>query len=61
MNEQKAMETLKDFIERDNSLYLNGRYVAWNLSDKKITLDDDFTADELEAMAWWMRNYGESE
>lgn len=24
-----------------------------------VTLDNDFTADELEAIAWWMRNKGE--
>lgn len=30
----------------------------WDLSDKKATLDGDFTPEELEAIAFWMRLKG---
>lgn len=35
-----------------------GRFIGWTISEKTITLDEDFTADELEAMAIWMRAHG---
>jgi hypothetical protein len=32
-----------------------GQYVCWINGDPNATLDGDFTADELEAIAWFMR------
>ena len=53
-----AREILGDDIQEDNRLYNRGRYLYWTSSydGNTATLDDAFTADELEAIAWWMRN-----
>ncbi len=59
MDEKRARELLGIFVERDGGLWSLGRYLAWPGAggDKKYaTLDAEFTADELEAIAWWMRN-----
>lgn len=56
MNEQKTREILKDAIQPDGSLYCLGHYMAWTPGSKTITLDDEFTLEELEAIEWWMRN-----
>lgn len=58
MTEKRAKKILKRWIEPDNGLFCLGQYVAWPISgDKKqACLDSSFTADELEAIAWWMRN-----
>ena len=43
----------------DGRLYNPYNYVSWvAVTGEKITLDVEFTADELEAMAIWMRHYG---
>ncbi len=58
MNEQKAREILKDFIDSDGGLCEG----AWCPGDIIIDLyDAHFNADILEAMAWWMRNTGKKE
>jgi hypothetical protein len=56
MNEEQAKEILKDIIRNDNSL--NAPYIDWSPDAylNEITLDGDFSADQLEAMSWWMRN-----
>lgn len=55
MNEKKARELLP--INSDGSIGPNyGHYMAWDPGDKDITLDSHFTVEELEALAWWMRN-----
>lgn len=57
MNEQKARDILGKTIRPDRQLLGSGDYISWSLSDQTTaTLDGDFTADELEAIAWWMRN-----
>lgn len=58
MNEEIARKILGDDIKSDNGLYNSGSYLAWTPGDNKATLDSEFTADELEAIAWWMRNKG---
>ena len=60
MTEERAREILGDVIIRpDNSLYCLGHYISWKPGrgrrQSKACLDDDFTADELEAIAWWMQ------
>ena len=37
-------------------LYKLGWYLCWNPKDERARLDGLFSADELEAVAWWMRN-----
>ena len=31
-------------------------YLEWQVGDDMVTIDTALTADELEAIAWWMRN-----
>jgi len=40
----------------DGGLFDLGWYLGWNKGNKTACLDGDFTADELEAIAWWMKN-----
>lgn len=56
MNEERAREILKDYIQDDGGLQSLGHYMSWTPSDNTIKLDDDFDPDELEAIVWWMRN-----
>ena len=60
MDEQRVRELIKpNVIQDDNSLYDIGWYISWlndTSNDDTVTLDGGFTADELEAIAWWMRN-----
>jgi hypothetical protein len=57
MDETRALEILGDTISKDGGLYNLGHYTAWNPGSETATLDCEFTADELEAIAWWMRNF----
>jgi hypothetical protein len=59
MNEEQARRILGADIQPNDNLYCLGRYLSWETSDKEATLDAQFTADELEAIAWWMQNKNE--
>lgn len=61
MNEEQARKILGDAIEGDNGLYSCGWYLAWSPHENTACLDGDFTAEDLEAIAWWMRNKSRSE
>lgn len=54
MDEQRAREILEGAIRPDNSLSNGGWYLYWNGGG--AALDGDFCADDLEAIAWWMKN-----
>lgn len=56
MTEQRAREILKVHVQHDDSLEGDVEYVGWTPGDKEAVLDGRFTADYLEAIAWWMRN-----
>jgi len=57
MDEVKVKEILRpNVFSDDGGLYDLGWYLAWNTNHKDACLDGDFTADELEAIAWWMRH-----
>lgn len=65
MDEQRAREILGDRIESDGRLVAGlspknsgSEYMGWTPDDEIAALDGRFTADELEAIAWWMRNAG---
>lgn len=60
MDEAKAREILKTAIQPDGGLHDRGQYLAWIPGKKLATLDAEFDADELEAIAWWMRNSKDS-
>jgi len=60
MDEEKARETLcgdgDNIIQDNGGLHSLGWYLNWEAGDSEACLDGQFTADELEAIAWWMRN-----
>lgn len=58
MNEEQARAILGSMVMPDNSLYDLSKYLCFpsHDGDKTAHLDGYFTADELEAIAWWMRN-----
>lgn len=58
MNEKRAEFILRRWIQPDDTLFCLGQYVSWPYANdkKEICLDANFSADELEAIAWWMRN-----
>ena len=58
MDEQKVREILGSDILENNGLYSCGQYLSWTPGGKCTCLDGDFTAEELEAIAWWMKHYG---
>jgi hypothetical protein len=55
MNEEKAREILNGLISSDDGLYNISTYILWHVDSNLVCLDGDFTADELEAIAFWMR------
>jgi hypothetical protein len=57
MTEQRAMEILNGVdIFSDMPSLGNGEYTNWHEGDATVKLDGRFTAEELEAIVWWMRN-----
>jgi hypothetical protein len=58
MTEERAREALEGIIGEGNFLVCQtrNRYAAWSPGDRHTALDGGFTADQLEAIAWWMRN-----
>ena len=54
MNEKRARELLDNVIRPNGSLYGVGWYLSWN--GKDALLDGEFEVEDLEAIAWWMRN-----
>lgn len=58
MDLPQANEILKNFVVEDRGLYYQEScYVDWDPSEATITLDGQYSPDELEAMAWWMREH----
>lgn len=55
MTEDQAAEILKEAIKPSGGLYNLGWYLDWS-GQKTAVMDGEFTADQLEAIAWWMRN-----
>ena len=59
MNEQRAREILGNIVGPDAMLlgFLHTtEEVAWTKSNSYCELEGAVTPDELEAIAWWMRN-----
>jgi hypothetical protein len=56
MTEQRAREILGSTARDDGRLLEGMPFVRWHPLEKLILLDGEFSADEVEAMAWWMRN-----
>ena len=58
ITEAIARKILAESIQPDKSLHEGTQYLHWNVGDNHATLDAEFSADELEAIAWWMRHNG---
>lgn len=56
MNEAQATKILEGSILKDNSLHNLYNYFDWSIGETNIVLDGQFDIEELEAIAWWMRN-----
>ena len=58
MNEEQVRKILGGWIQSDGTLYCLGNYLCWPSAggSNKICLDAHYTAEELEAITWWMRN-----
>lgn len=57
MDEAKARALLEGFIQPDDILssWVEGRH-AYNMANGTVEISGQFTPDELEALAWWMRH-----
>jgi len=59
MNEASARKLIGEFIQSDGALKATDtNWIIWPLrpDGKTICVDGYFTAEELEALAWWIRN-----
>ena len=52
----KQHQIIKDSLQPDGGLYWLAGYVSWNVGDRRVTLDGDFTPDELSAIADYMES-----
>ena len=60
MNEERAKKILNKFISRNNTIHYGDKYadhIFWYGGDT-VDIAGDFTLEEIEALAWWMRNMG---
>lgn len=61
MTPERMYEILRHYIVNGSNLQwlpMKGMdYLSFHKGDKKITLDGDWTAEELEAIAFWMRTH----
>ena len=59
MNEETARKHLGAVIQQDGSLKdSEDNWIVWPVrpDGNVICIDGNFTAEQLEALAWWMRN-----
>ena len=56
MNEKRVREILKDAIESNGELVDFNNSLHWKPGNNHVILDSYFTAEKLEAIAWWMKN-----
>lgn len=65
MNEQRAREILGTAVKSDSFLeekwcdYLAESKISWLAPSKYMELRGEFTLEELEAIAYWMREKGQ--
>lgn len=52
-----AKEAVSSCALPDGSLHDSGWYLDWSKGSQQATLDGDFTLEELEAIAAWMREH----
>ena len=59
MTEERAREILGEYTDGDLLSGTPMKLIIWN-TNNIIELNGDFVPDELEAIAWWMRNKGKN-
>lgn len=59
MTLEEAKNILRAEISKNGNLFCNSPYIAYGKGEEAVTLDGDFTADELEAIAVFMRGSDE--
>ena len=50
----KQPQIIKDSLQPDGGLYWLSGYLSWNVGDRRVTIDGDYTAEELRAIAGHM-------
>ena len=58
MDEKKAREILGETILPNDNLFDLHNYIDWKTFQHDISLDGIFEPEDLEAIAWWMKNKG---
>ncbi len=53
--EEAANKVLRGAVKADGSLSNGGMYLHWDVGSPEATLDGEFSAEELEMIAAWMR------
>lgn len=61
MDEKQARKILEGVIQKDGRLDCADPYIWWDKQSDQLTLDGSFSAEELEALAWWIRREGDHE
>jgi len=61
MDKNKARKILAGTILANGDLDSLDWYLSWEVGEENATLDGVFNAEELEAIAWWMRNIKKGE
>ncbi len=56
MTRERASKILRSYICENGNLAASNSYADWMVGLDTIVLDGRFTPDELESIAWWMRN-----
>ena len=56
MDEEKARKILGEGIKARGGLFSISWYLEWLVGEDSCTLDGVFEVEELEAIAWWMKN-----
>ena len=47
----KQHQIIKESLQPDGGLHWLAGYLSWNVGDRKVTIDGDYTAEELRAIA----------
>lgn len=61
MTEEEKLQAEHAAVELQEAICPNGLenigwYISWTVGDSKVVLDGEYTAETLEAIAWWMKH-----
>lgn len=49
-----------DDVIEEYGIQLSGQFAHWDSWEETIDLEGSYTADQLDALAWWMRQHRDS-